>query len=204
VRQTASAYDVVLFDADGVLQYPKPGWEEAFGRLGREFTREVFDLEDAYLRGESGIREAVAELVSARGGTPQDAAAMSAAWDGIDVDPAAMAVVDEVRASGVATHLASNQHDVRAALMREFPAYRASLGELFFSCDLGLRKPDPAYFTAIIDRLGVPPHRVLFVDDLPRNVAGAEEAGLAADVHVWADGAAGLREIFVRRGVLPA
>lgn len=63
----------------------------------------------------------------------------------------------------------------RQAWMRPFT-------ELLFSCELGLTKPDPECYTAAVAQLGVEPDEVLFVDDRPENVAGAENAGLRAMV----------------------
>ena len=48
------------------------------------------------------------------------------------------------------------------------------------SCYLGLRKPDRAMYQRAIDIVGRPPERILFIDDRPANVAGAEAAGLTA------------------------
>jgi putative hydrolase of the HAD superfamily len=46
------------------------------------------------------------------------------------------------------------------------------------SLDIGVRKPDVRAFAASVELLGVDPSRVLFVDDLTVNVAGARAAGL--------------------------
>ncbi len=48
------------------------------------------------------------------------------------------------------------------------------------SCYLGLRKPDLAIYQRAIDIVGGPPARILFIDDRPENVAGAEAAGIVA------------------------
>lgn len=48
------------------------------------------------------------------------------------------------------------------------------------SCYLGLRKPELAIYRRALDILGRPPERILFIDDRPENVAGAESAGLKA------------------------
>jgi len=48
------------------------------------------------------------------------------------------------------------------------------------SADVGLRKPDPAIFRLVLDRLGVQPAEAVFLDDLPSNVAAATTAGLHA------------------------
>ena len=45
---------------------------------------------------------------------------------------------------------------------------------------IGVNKPDPAIFHKAISDIDLQPHEVLFVDDLPANVAGARAAGLHA------------------------
>ncbi len=50
-----------------------------------------------------------------------------------------------------------------------------------FSCDLGLSKPDPAFYAEAIRRLGVSPDRCLYVGDGADNeLTGAVEAGMDA------------------------
>lgn len=48
------------------------------------------------------------------------------------------------------------------------------------SCYLGLRKPEPAMYRRAIDIVGGPAQQILFIDDRPENVAGAQAAGLTA------------------------
>jgi putative hydrolase of the HAD superfamily len=50
----------------------------------------------------------------------------------------------------------------------------------FFSCDLRAVKPEAAAYKAVLDALQVEPDDVVFVDDRPANVAGAEAAGIRA------------------------
>lgn len=49
---------------------------------------------------------------------------------------------------------------------------------LFFSYQFGTKKPDPAIFRAVAQRLGVAPGECLFVDDKAHNAKGAREAGM--------------------------
>ncbi len=48
------------------------------------------------------------------------------------------------------------------------------------SCEVGLRKPDPAIFFLTCERLGVAPEAAVFLDDTRRHVAAAREVGLTA------------------------
>ncbi len=46
------------------------------------------------------------------------------------------------------------------------------------SCEVGLRKPDPAIFRLTCDRLGVAPEAAVFLDDTRRHVEAARQVGL--------------------------
>jgi putative hydrolase of the HAD superfamily len=50
----------------------------------------------------------------------------------------------------------------------------------FYSCRIGLTKPHPGAYTAVLDALGAEPGDVTFVDDRPDNVDGARAVGLRA------------------------
>ncbi len=52
--------------------------------------------------------------------------------------------------------------------------------QVIASCHLGVRKPDRAFFVALLERLGRPADEVAFVDDREVNVEAAREAGLPA------------------------
>lgn len=66
------------------------------------------------------------------------------------------------------------------------------------SCDLGVRKPEVAFFERLLDELALPAPEVLFVDDREENVSAARRAGLSA--HRF-QGAAALRDWLVGHGV---
>lgn len=93
-------------------------------------------------------------------------------------------------ALGILKELAASGHYLIGALnneARELNDYRFEtfgLREYFelalTSCYLGLRKPDLAIYRRAIDIVGGPPERILFIDDRPENVTGAQAAGLVA------------------------
>lgn len=51
----------------------------------------------------------------------------------------------------------------------------------YYSCEMGLRKPDAAAFHHVLSRHGADPSRTLFIDDSIQHVVGAREAGLRAE-----------------------
>jgi putative hydrolase of the HAD superfamily len=71
----------------------------------------------------------------------------------------------------------------KAVWSARFPRVISTFKDVFVSCDLGLRKPEPAAYLAVARRIGAPPDSILFFDDLAENVEGAIKAGMQA-VHV--------------------
>ena len=49
-----------------------------------------------------------------------------------------------------------------------------------FSYEVGMRKPDPAIFKVMLEKMEVGAENVVFIDDMPANVEGAKSAGLHA------------------------
>lgn len=57
-------------------------------------------------------------------------------------------------------------------------AFRSYFKKAFFSCEIGLRKPNAICYQWVIDDLNINPRKSLFIDDLENNVAEAKLAGL--------------------------
>ena len=94
--------------------------------------------------------------------------------------------VRELRAAGYRTAILTNN-------VKEWGRYwKESIPLDLFdvivdSCDVGLRKPDPAIFRLGAERIGVPPEACLFIDDLRENCEGAEAVGMTAILHRGAE-----------------
>jgi HAD superfamily hydrolase (TIGR01509 family) len=56
------------------------------------------------------------------------------------------------------------------------------------SCHLGVRKPDPAFYRLLLERIGHPAEACLFVDDRAVNCAAAQGAGMRAHRFDGVDG----------------
>ena len=83
-----------------------------------------------------------------------------------------------LRAQGLRVVLAGNQPQRRAAQLR---ALDLPVDDLVTSDELGVEKPDPAFFAAVLARIRIDdPSRVLYVGDrVDNDVLPAAEAGLA-------------------------
>lgn len=186
----AGAVHTVLLDADGVLQWPADGWLEKWRPYAGDdlegFVRQMFLAEQPALTGAVTIQECVERVLHGRGHSGEELSRaveqVLSAWAMIEVFEDAFALVDRVRAAGTRCCLASNQQRFRRDIMVDL-GYAQRFDRTFFSCDLGVAKPDPGYFEAVLADLGCGPDGVIFVDDREDNVEAARSVGLTALVH---------------------
>jgi putative hydrolase of the HAD superfamily len=191
----------VLFDADGVLQVPRPGWLSDFVRLGGpNFVVDAFAAERECLAGGGDLRPLL-QTVLDQGGTGTTVDEILTIWHDIVIDDEAIALVDRVRRAGLVTALATNQQSYRGTHMREVLDFDRHFDRTFYSYEVGYAKPSVDYFSHIVEALAVPAAQVAFVDDAPANVVGARAAGLRAALHRTSTGAAGLADQLRALGV---
>jgi HAD superfamily hydrolase (TIGR01509 family) len=195
--------DWVLFDADGVIQGTRDGWLEdltaAGGDRGEEFVLAVFAAETACVSGQdfqAAMEQVLRDFEIDR---PLSEVIDPAYW--IEVDPTMIGAVRGLRDLGLRTGLATNQQNLRGTYMRGSLGFSEVFDEQFYSWELGVAKPEPDYFRAILDRIGVAGGRVLFLDDREDNVAGARTAGLRAELFPRDGGIDALRPILTRHGL---
>lgn len=50
--------------------------------------------------------------------------------------------------------------------------------KVYYSCELGMRKPDTEIFTYVIDTNNLDPQETLFIDDMENNIIAAQSVGL--------------------------
>ncbi len=61
------------------------------------------------------------------------------------------------------------------------PTSKALFHGAYYSCEIGLRKPDASAFHHVLERHSADPSRTLFIDDSIQHVHGARNAGLKAE-----------------------
>ena len=83
----------------------------------------------------------------------------------------------ELRARGLRLAICTN--NVREWQARWLPTLPDDLFELVVDSGFeGVRKPEPAIYAIVLERLGLPAGACVFVDDLEVNVTGARDAGM--------------------------
>jgi putative hydrolase of the HAD superfamily len=144
-----------------------------------DFFQVLSAAEHKTLTDEADLADLVEEIIASRG-LDVTFEQLISVWCRIDVDPVVVKFVHRARAAGLVTALATNQQRYRGAYMQATFDYDTLFDRTFYSFEVGLAKPDPAYFHAVVDELGVRPEEAVFVDDMRANVLGAREAGLRA------------------------
>jgi epoxide hydrolase-like predicted phosphatase len=92
----------------------------------------------------------------------------------------------------------SNHAKEWSQFMREEFDFFRHFQHIIFSCDVGLRKPDPKIYQLILEKLGSQPGECLFVDDKRRNTKGAEEIGMKT---ITLEDTSALRRELLKAGV---
>ncbi|HEX5121464.1 MAG TPA: HAD family phosphatase [Pseudonocardiaceae bacterium] len=201
--------DAVVFDYGGVLTTPvrhaMSGWlmtdgitEDSYRAVMREWLvgeaatgSPVHRLETGEL-SPADFERALAPRLTTESGAPVVAEGLLGRMFALmRPDPAMLALVGALRSVGMRTALLSNSWGDH---------YTDELLALFdtvvISGRVGLRKPDPAVFALLLERLDLPARRVAFVDDIPVNVRAAEDLGIHAVPHTGAEAtAAALRRL---------
>ena len=108
------------------------------------------------------------------------------AWNELllEVPPRTIAKLHQLRAKGYKLALLSNTNPIHIDEVRRrlgpfgYGEFARCFERIFYSYEMGLRKPDPAIYAAVDRELGIAsPAEVLFVDDNAANIASAAAYG---------------------------
>jgi epoxide hydrolase-like predicted phosphatase len=177
----------VIFDWGGVLMRtvdyaPRHAWDARLGLAAGQVEAAVHGIEawNRAQRGEIG-EEAYWQAVAGKLGLDESAAARlrDDFYRGDALDETLIALIRRLRGRGLLVGLLSNNAPSLAAAL-DAPGLADLFDARAISAEIGVMKPDPAAYHAILARLDVPPGAALFVDDSPANVAGAAAVGMAA------------------------
>ncbi|MFI1013026.1 HAD family hydrolase [Streptomyces sp. NPDC020965] len=196
-------YDGLIFDFFGVLTFNMVEvisyFEDREGLARGTFLRAWSDP-----RGQELFRQLELGRISQTDWNSGFAALMGVAPDNLmarylyDAFPAhqMLKVARQARSAGIRTAVLSN------SLGREpYDPYagfdlHGTFDEVVLSSEHGMRKPEPAIFHLVLDKLGVPATKCVFLDDSEENLAVAHSLGitplLALDENVAASRLCGL------------
>jgi putative hydrolase of the HAD superfamily len=177
----------VLTDFGEVISNPLPTatigeLADLAGQQADEFRDRYWKFRPPYDLGQSDLAYWSAVVGRELQAEPQLVEAMVrvdiAGW--MTLNPRTLpALIKFVTHPGVRLALLSNAPEALATAI-DHSGWSASFDRRFYSCRLGLAKPDAAVYKAVLDDLGAAPQSVLFIDDRAENVLAAAAVGLRA------------------------
>ncbi|HPA63551.1 MAG TPA: HAD family phosphatase [Spirochaetota bacterium] len=102
-------------------------------------------------------------------------------WDSILLDPiiSSFEAVQKIKEKGYLTAVLSNTNYPHTVILKEKYGYLfESFDAVFFSNEIGFRKPERESFMHVLDSLRINPEESLMIDDLKENIEGAALAGM--------------------------
>lgn len=100
-------------------------------------------------------------------------------YRGDALNTAMVEFIRERREAGHAVALLSNFGMMLATALVDL-GIRDLFDPCVISAEIGVMKPEPAAYQAVLDRLGQPPDNCIFIDDSPANVTAAQNMGIHA------------------------
>jgi len=181
--------DVVLFDLGGVLfdWAPRHLYSTIFDDHAAmdRFLAEVCTL-DWHAAHDAGVTmdDNAAPLIAAHPHFEAEIRAWKTRWDAMFVGPIAgtAALLERLHAVGRPLYALSNlPAEKKTHILETFP-FMERFRDIVVSGEEGVIKPDRRIYDITVDRLGVAPERIFFIDDSRPNVEAACAAGFDAVV----------------------
>lgn len=193
--QPSERYDTLLLDLGGVLiDVDYMATAHAFGQLGfRNFDAlyskarqdHLFDGFETGAISPAMFRQRIREILAA----PLTDAQIDACWNAMlgRIPPERIALVERLK-QRYRVLLLSNTNAIHVPAFEAIVArdngiadFKSLFHGTYYSCEIGLRKPDATAFHYVLERHGADPSRTLFIDDSIQHVEGARRAGLHAE-----------------------
>jgi putative hydrolase of the HAD superfamily len=178
--------EAVVFDFGGVLTLQPMDHHVESLRALCGLDRTTFDAQyrrqrSDYDRGTIDSREYWSRVLDSRG-KPVDPRILrslfeedTAGWTRIN--EAVLNWAFALQEAGVRTGILSNMpRDILELIENRFQWFDRFEVKVF-SCDVGANKPEAEIYRACLDAFGLEAGKLLFLDDVPENVKGAERAG---------------------------
>ena len=177
-----------IFDMGGVLlrtadAAPRQALAQRYGFSVEQMLQIIFASESSH-RAERNEKSDTAHwdwaLDQLRVPQPERQDFIRQWWAGDRMDYDLLAFINSLR-PGLRTGLLSNAWPAtRQNIQRHWGGLEQYFDVVVFSAEVGMRKPEPAFYQWMLEQLGVIPQETIFIDDLGENVEAAAKLGLGA------------------------
>lgn len=181
-----SSIKALLFDLGGVVvdvDFTRVfrAWA-SLSEISESDIKSQFKMDEPYRQHERGQIQAVAfwqHLRECFQLTASDAE-MSTAWNSIfgGEITRSLDAIDGVRHSIPTFGFSNTNRTHQIYWEHHYPRLQNTFEKLYVSSELGLRKPDAEAFNFVLNDIEVNADELLFFDDSPENIEGAEKVGI--------------------------
>ena len=142
----------------------------------------VEGLQDRFEAGECDRHDYYEQFCEATSSRPQLAALEEAGSDIFALNSAILPLIERLGQLDLALGVLSNtcENHWRYVSDGRYPVLPGPFQTAVLSYEQRSMKPDRRIYDAAIDRAGLPPEQIFFVDDRPENVEGAKAVGIDA------------------------
>ena len=180
--------NTIIFDfGDIFVNLDKEGTRNEFKKLGLDgFNEELMEMNNLFERGKISELEFIQSFQKQIPNATIDE--VRKAWNTIIGDfplyrlEFLQMLVGKYRlfllTNTDAIHISHFEHKVGMSFSRDF--YQC-FEKVYYSYEMGMRKPDPSIYSYIVNKHDLSPKRTLFVDDKKVNTDAAASIG----IHVW-------------------
>ncbi len=185
----AVAFDIgdVLERIDPIQCFTQP-WRDRLGMSETDFEAALAKVDPDRASGTGGLSEAeiarqYAAALNLSG--EQTAKFMADMWDWycgeLDTELVRFAATLRPR---IRTGILSNSVDGARREEQARYQFEQLVDIIVYSHEAGVAKPDPRAFRLLCDRLGVQPHELVYLDDVPGHIDAARALGIHGIVHL--------------------
>ena len=188
-------YDTILLDLGGVLidvdyhaaalEFEKLGFADFDSLYSKAKQDNLFDGFETGALSPAQFRDRIRQLH----GSPLTDAQIDHCWNAMigSIPPARIDLVKRLK-ERYEVLLLSNTNAIHVPAFEAIVARENGITDFkglfvgaYYSCELGMRKPDAEIFKFVLDQNYADPKHTLFIDDSIQHVEGARKAGLHAE-----------------------
>jgi putative hydrolase of the HAD superfamily len=187
VKEGEGVIQTVIFDLGGVLiEDPSAGmivYYANYFQVNREVLLEALNMHwDAWHKGSLSEQELWKHVTT-------DLHIQNPPYDSLWLDgfkqvhrekPAMLLLLKQLKHQGYTTALLSNTEAPVMSYFKQHPF--EDIDHSFFSCEMGLRKPERGIYEKALQGLGCQPEAAVFIDDRKENVEAATRLGIPSIV----------------------
>ena len=176
---------MLLIDIDGVLLHPQPNFrsmmleDTKWEGDDESFFKKLFADEEYQesLRGRRDFTDFLRRFLPENGNPCTFELFMK--WWCHPLIPN-IELIDQLTNLNLELSIATNQEKLRSAAVMSQLKPHVELDSVFISHELGVAKPDHAFFSEVLSKINLPPDAVTLIDDSIANIEAAIETGMNA------------------------